>query len=61
VSNKMIGQCENCADEYCQECTTDGCDGQRFCSRRCEREYTADQIRSPVKQKSQSDEKTSQS
>jgi len=41
VNNKMIGRCENCNQDYCQECTDDGCDWKRFCSLACEREWHA--------------------
>lgn len=39
MNNKMIGKCEMCSQEYCQECTEDVTEWQRFCSPRCEREH----------------------
>jgi hypothetical protein len=38
MSNKMIGECKNCGDKYCMECTE--CDEwQEFCSDECKNEY----------------------
>ena len=38
MNNKMIGQCAYCGQDYCQECTDDGCTWQTFCSNRCEKD-----------------------
>ena len=42
MNNKMIGRCENCDQDYCQECSENG-NWQKFCSDKCEREHAADQ------------------
>ncbi len=39
MNNKMIGHCENCDQDYCQECTEGTEEWQRFCSESCEKEW----------------------
>lgn len=39
MKNKMIGKCEWCNQDYCQECTEDVTEWQKFCCSLCEREY----------------------
>ena len=42
MNNKMIGRCEFCGQDYCQECTTgNGFDWKTYCSAKCERESDA--------------------
>ncbi len=38
MNNKMIGKCELCEQDYCQECSGDDYEWRRFCSPRCDRE-----------------------
>jgi len=37
-NNMMLGECKNCGQTYCQECS-DNIDWLNFCSTKCELEY----------------------
>ena len=38
MNNQMIGNCRNCGQDYCQECS-EHTHWQEFCSERCYEEY----------------------
>ncbi|MGA2433945.1 MAG: hypothetical protein ABSG25_01530 [Bryobacteraceae bacterium] len=42
MSNKMIGTCKYCDENYCMECSTNK-NWKEFCSDECEREYNNNQ------------------
>lgn len=39
MNNKMIGRCDNCGQDYCQECTEGVTKWELFCSTSCEAEF----------------------
>lgn len=44
MNNKMLGKCEWCGQDYCQECTDFEVKvWQKFCSTLCEKEYNEDE------------------